>query len=261
MSTQTQIAVFIDAENVSAWLRSDKFTKLLRDLTKTGTIVARRAYGKWTSCYINGLQKPLHQLGFSLVHTFHSVNGKNSADIHMTVDIMGFACRMPAINRFVIATGDSDFSPVFRRLREMGKSVIGIGPRSAFSETVKISCDRFIYTNGGSQPHTKANGHNRSLSHNDALQLLTETMKTCSGPVELGTLKNRMLSKKPGFDEKKLDYDSFLQFLRDTAVVSLYQENTAWFAQFKEADPAADHTRPFPAKIRPANQDRQCDRQ
>lgn len=43
-------------------------------------------------------------------------------------------------------TGDSDFSPVFRRLRELGKGVVGVGPTSVLSTSVALSCHDFIFT-------------------------------------------------------------------------------------------------------------------
>lgn len=46
----------------------------------------------------------------------------------------------------MLATGDSDFGPVFRRLREMGKGVIGIGPYSVLSKSVSLSCHEYIFT-------------------------------------------------------------------------------------------------------------------
>ena len=46
----------------------------------------------------------------------------------------------------MLATGDSDFGPVFRRLRELGKGVVGVGPSSVLSSSVALSCHQFIFT-------------------------------------------------------------------------------------------------------------------
>lgn len=50
----------------------------------------------------------------------------------------------------VLVTGDSDFGPVFRRLRELGKGVVGVGPTSVLSTSVALSCHDFIFTDDGS---------------------------------------------------------------------------------------------------------------
>ncbi len=56
------------------------------------------------------------------------------------------ARRGPDIQWVMLATGDSDFGPVFRRLRELGKGVVGVGPSSVLSSSVALSCHEFIFT-------------------------------------------------------------------------------------------------------------------
>lgn len=51
----------------------------------------------------------------------------------------------------MLATGDSDFGPVFRRLRELGKGVVGVGPSSVLSSSVTLSCHDFILTDDDSK--------------------------------------------------------------------------------------------------------------
>lgn len=48
---------------------------------------------------------------------------KNSADIHMALDILDIAQRSPQIDEYIIFSGDSDFAPVLVRLRSMGKQI------------------------------------------------------------------------------------------------------------------------------------------
>jgi hypothetical protein len=44
-----KLAVFIDAENLTSWIKDDGPAKLLEDLSSTGQVIVRRAYGKWTN--------------------------------------------------------------------------------------------------------------------------------------------------------------------------------------------------------------------
>lgn len=140
-----RIAIFIDAENLTSWLKHDGLESLMEELLPLGQIVVRRAYGKWSEDNLVPLQAALNENGFELVHTYHPVSGKNSTDIKMTVDTMDVAADTQ-VQWIVLATGDSDFSPLFRKLREQGKDVIGVGPKSPLSECVKNSCSRYIYT-------------------------------------------------------------------------------------------------------------------
>lgn len=69
----------------------------------------------------------------------------------------------------VLATGDSDFGPVFRRLRELGKGVVGVGPSSVLSSSVELSCHDFVFTDdrsgkGGGRGAGGAGGGAKSKS-------------------------------------------------------------------------------------------------
>lgn len=143
---ENRIAVFVDAENVSSWIKYDGITMLIEELMQLGQIIIRRAYGVWSRPQLAVHQAAINQQGFELIHCYHPVTGKNTADIQMTVDVIECAWQLPDISCFVLVTGDSDFSPVFRRLRAMDKDVIGVGQHSTLSECVKTSCTRFIYT-------------------------------------------------------------------------------------------------------------------
>ena len=116
------IAIFIDAENLTNWIKHDGVQSLMDELLPLGQIVVRKAYGKWSSPQLIPMQSTLNENGFELVHTFHPVSGKNSTDIKMTVDTMEVALDSQ-VQWIVLATGDSDFSPLFRKLREQGKVV------------------------------------------------------------------------------------------------------------------------------------------
>jgi len=203
---KNKIALFIDAENLTKWIKEPGPEDLISDLGMTGQIITGRAYGVWSQANLMPLQASLNQLGFELIHCFHPVSGKNSTDIQMTVDIMEHALQLHDVEWFVLATGDSDFSPLFRKLREMGKEVIGIGPKSPLSESVKTSCSRYIYTEALSI-------NNNILDYDIAAELVEKTLNIQSEPVQLGLLKNSVLNSNPAFNEKNLGYSSFLQFI------------------------------------------------
>ena len=197
---KSKIALFIDAENLTKWIKEGGPEDLLSDLGLTGQIITRRAYGVWSQQNLVSLQSSLNQLGFELIHNFHPVSGKNSTDIQMTVDIMEHALRLKDVEWFVLATGDSDFSPLFRKLREMGKEVIGVGPKSPLSESVKTSCSRYIYTD----ITTKTN----ILDYDAAANLVEKILSNESEPILLGLLKVTLLNTNPAFNEKDLGYSS-----------------------------------------------------
>src|SRR5690606_42099262 len=73
------------------------------------------------------------------------VSGKNSADIHMVVDAMDLCYSKEHISVFALLSGDSDFSPVVYKLKELDKRVIGCGVKNSSSNLLIRSCDEFIY--------------------------------------------------------------------------------------------------------------------
>ena len=226
-----KVAVFLDTENLTHWIKNNGPENLLSELSSIGQIIVRRAYAKWTNQNLQGFQAELNRQGFELIHNFHPVAGKNSSDIQLTVDVMEYALKLTDVNWFVLATGDSDFSPLFRRLREMGKEVIGVGPRSPLSESVKTSCSRFIFTDIGVTDKPKETIH---AQIDDAMDLLEKALNTFDGPALCSALKERMTNIDSAFDEKLLGFKSFTDFLKssDFIVLNFDEKSCTWTAQF-----------------------------
>src|ERR687895_421488 len=67
------------------------------------------------------------------------------ADIQMAVDAMEIAYSRDHVTTFVIVSGDSDFTPLVGKLRELDKRVIGVGNRESSSELLIANCDEFIF--------------------------------------------------------------------------------------------------------------------
>ena len=231
MNNDTRVAIFVDAENLTQWLKQNGVEGLLEELSSLGTVVVRKAYARWTSEGVMPYQATLNRLGFELVHSYHPVSGKNSADIQIVVDVMEYATRED-LQCIVLATGDSDFSPLFRRLREMGKQVVGAGPRSALSESVKSSCSRFFYTQTEDVPPQDEPAV-RASALDDAVDLLEKALKTFDGPANCCVLKPRMLNIDSAFDEKKLGFKSFTDFVKATGV-ELTQHGQVWFVSLSD---------------------------
>jgi len=234
MGHEKRVAVFVDTENVAQWVKLGGLDTLLEELSSIGTVVVRKAYARWTNTNMAAHQATLNRHGFELIHTYHPVSGKNSADIQIAVDVMEYAWR-DDLACIALATGDSDFSPLFRRLREMGKQVVGVGPRSALSESVKSSCSRFFYTElGVASPG--ADPASRASDFDDAADLLEAALKNFDGPANCSALKNRMLSIDSAFNEKSLGFKSFTAFATAVDGIELAQDGQSWTAAFQESE-------------------------
>jgi len=100
----------------------------LERLVEKGKIVAKKAYADWSR--FQPYTAPLHEAAIELIEIpRRAQSGKNSADIRLCVDAMDLAYSKEHINTFVIVSGDSDFSPLVSKLKELGKHVIGLVTR------------------------------------------------------------------------------------------------------------------------------------
>ena len=96
-------------------------------LAERGRVVVRRAYADWS--YFDEDRRMLTRSHVELIEMPQRMGAsrKNAADIKMAVDAMELAFERDYISTFVICTGDSDFTPLVHKLRELNKRVIGVG--------------------------------------------------------------------------------------------------------------------------------------
>lgn len=143
------IAVFCDFENVAIGIKEANYPDfrirpVLERLLLKGSIVVKKAYCDWDR--YKEYKRDMHEAAFELIEIPHlRQSGKNSADIRMVVDALDLCYTKSHIDAFVIISGDSDFSPLISKLKENGKSVIGIGVRGSASSLLIGNCDEFIF--------------------------------------------------------------------------------------------------------------------
>src|SRR5437868_12426759 len=143
------MAVFLDLENIALGAHDADFPafdirKVLERLLFKGQIVVKKAYCDFER--YKSFRRGLHEAAFELIEIPHvRQSGKNSADIRMVVDALDFCYNKGHVDTFVIISGDSDFSPLVSKLRENGKTVIGVGVKKSTSDLFIKNCDEFIY--------------------------------------------------------------------------------------------------------------------
>lgn len=148
MQETKTIAIFADFENIALGVKEINqnldIQLILERLLDKGRVLVKRAYADWQKYRF--YRRNMHEAGFELIEVPHvSYSGKNSADIHMVCDALDLCYTRDHIDTFVILSGDSDFSPLVRRLRENNKLVIGIGVKMSTSNLLVESCDEFFY--------------------------------------------------------------------------------------------------------------------
>ncbi|WP_255372033.1 NYN domain-containing protein, partial [Cellulosimicrobium sp. CUA-896] len=151
MDLEERLAVFIDYENLALGAREHlggmafDFGPIADALAVRGRVVVRRAYADWS--YFDEDRRSLtrHQVELIEMPQRMGASRKNAADIKMVVDAIEMAFEREYISTFVMCTGDSDFSPLVHKLRELNKRVIGVGVEKSTSRLLPPACDEFLF--------------------------------------------------------------------------------------------------------------------
>ena len=125
-------------------LTSVEKIRMILDGVEKGKIIVKIAYADWT--VFPGDRNKMHEAGIQLMEIpERGITRKNFADIQMVVDAMDMCYAKEHVDTFVIISGDSDFTPLVSKLKENGKTVIGLGMRQSTSDLLSGACDEFIY--------------------------------------------------------------------------------------------------------------------
>jgi uncharacterized LabA/DUF88 family protein len=254
---EERIALFIDHENLVLGAReigrAFDVGPIMEALAERGRVVARRAYADWTLFADDRRSLVEHNCELIDIPQRTGAVRKNAADIKLAVDAMELAYERGFVSTFVIASGDSDFTPLVAALRALNRRVIGIGVKGSTSALLPPSCDEFMFYDrlpgvgdltpqragrgGNSKPRPvqhaqpdreapKQRNGNRDL--HDVQRMLTQTLaglkQSGTEPVLASTLKRAMLRKDPTFSESDYGFRAFGELLRQlerNGVISL----------------------------------------
>jgi uncharacterized protein (TIGR00288 family) len=254
---EDRIALFLDYENLALGARdhlggmSFDFRPIAVALAERGRVVVRRAYADWS--YFDDDRRMLTRSHVELIEMPQRMgtSRKNAADIKMAVDALEMAFERDYISTFVVCTGDSDFTPLVHKLRELNKRVIGVGVEQSTSALLPPACDEFLYYDrleGVDVPTTE----NRSRRASGAAKrseparektpaaspppedvpattgnidevavLVAQTVagleSSSSGAITASTLKRTLLRKDPTFNEADYGFRAFGELIRHLA--------------------------------------------
>ncbi|MFI6074131.1 NYN domain-containing protein [Actinoplanes sp. NPDC051343] len=255
MDHDERIALFIDYENLAISAREHlggmafDLRPISDALAERGRVVVRRAYADWS--FFDEDRRMLTRAHVELIDMPQRLGAsrKNAADIKMVVDALEVAFERSYISTFVLCTGDSDFTPLVHKLRELNKRVIGVGVEKSTSALLPPACDEFLYYDRlegveipparprrerpapDPAPQPAAEPEPEEVPVRDVDTLATSVVQTVaglqsssSGPVTASTLKRTLLRKDPTFNEGDYGFRAFgelLRFLAGRNVVEL----------------------------------------
>lgn len=228
---EERIAVFLDFENLALGVRdstnggSFEWEPIANALAERGRVISRRAYADWSMfpSARDALTKGHVEL-IEIPQRKGTVR-KNAADIKMAVDAVELAFERDYVSTFVICTGDSDFTPLVHKLRELNKQVIGVGVKGSTSSMLPPACDEFLFYDNLEGVDMRPAGEPAPVENGDAEEsgpsieaLVTTTlaglMRSGQGETLASSLKRAILRKDPTFSETDYGFRAFGELLR-----------------------------------------------
>ena len=224
MSERDDIGIFWDYQNIG-FKKGSVFAKVLLEfLNKRGRVVAAYAYADWKTTSDDAASL-LFSNRYELLHIPRP--SKNSADVLMTAHAMMHITSAPTIKEYVLISKDYDFRPLVANLQRMGKRVILIcrpvdtrpdllemvddyfDTQEIRTETADLAAEETMETEETEPTDT-------NVQRKSAFAQLQETVReieTRGNQAGIGYTKIVMTSLNPGFDESKLGFERWSDFI------------------------------------------------
>ncbi|WP_163340040.1 NYN domain-containing protein [Desulfopila sp. IMCC35008] len=245
IKSDKKIVVLIDAENA----QFSVLEAVLLELKKHGHIIAKRAYGDWSSTHLRNWKQPLNELAISPVQQFSYTQGKNSSDAAMIIDAMDLLYTKK-FDTFAIVSSDSDFTKLASRLKESEIYVFGVGEKKT-PTSFRNACDNFIFTevlrdidseeiqpasDQQSKPESENNspepfyGDSSLRGDTRLIRILINAVQEYAdedGWADLGLCGGLIKRQHPDFDSRTYGYPSLSKLVEATNLFDLDRRKTS----------------------------------
>jgi uncharacterized protein (TIGR00288 family) len=244
-----RVAMFIDFENLVYGVENNDspdheleydvdIQRIVRFVRDEGRLVLARAYADWRNPGVRQHQRDLYVQGIETINVFgrrHGVEVKNAVDVALAVDAVRSLYER-AFDTFVLISGDRDFLPLLRVVREHGHRIIGVSVRESASRDLPNLCDRFVYYRDlwrtwGPEERSEwtqpSEGEIRDLAvFKEHLRLLLAD-EVGAGGILGATLKPMIRNRiDPGFDETQFGFLKFSKMLEAMPDVVRFEYTT-----------------------------------
>jgi uncharacterized LabA/DUF88 family protein len=185
-----------------------------------GDVVINRAYAHWQN--FSAYRYDLMEYSVDLIQLYpRGMHGKNGADIRVVLDAMEDVQQFPHVTHVVILSGDSDYIGLAQKLRQAGKTVIGIGVESTTNAFWQKACNQFKYYRTllvRTKPDYTLTDLPPGRSLADAKTFLAQAVGQLAARqdrelIDAATLRALMTRLDPTFDEGNYGLRSFSAFL------------------------------------------------
>lgn len=262
MADEERIALFIDFENIALGAR-DRGQKLdvsviMDALSERGRVVYRRAYADWNLFSEHRQNLVDQRIEMIDIPQRSGTFRKNAADIKLAVDAIELAHGREFITTFVIASGDSDFTPLVLKLRELNRRVIGVGVEGSTSYLLPGACDEFLFydrlieASGRGAPEPVRSRRREEDPTAQLSRLVTGTLaglqRSTDGPVLSSMIKRAILRKDPAFTESEYGFRTWsevMHHLERKGVIELHEGSAQGDPTVDFAEESSSETQAF----------------
>ncbi len=285
------VAIFYDIENLlkgynfsQQLINNLSITNIVKEINETedlGKIALQRAYANWSDPRLGTLRGEINELGIDPIQVFgfSRDHKKNAADIQLTIDAIDLVHIRPAIEFYIIVSGDGGFAALAKKLHEYGKTVIGCAYQNMSNRIFMAVCDAFIPIpdpEAQEQPNFRITNLNQITdpkvvrlipliseavkNHPDdgvaltkaVLNIFAEDTISCKLMKETGiylsSIREAVRYAIPGFQQSKFGFPKFTEFLqyvcKDTPLCIVRPEHSAIFLTLKDSIPVGAEVLP-----------------
>lgn len=220
---------------------------LFRFARDEGRLIVARAYADWGNYVVRQHQRDLYVHGIEPVNVLgkgRASSFKNSVDVALAVDAVQNLYERE-FDIFVLVSGDRDFMPLLRCIREHGKTIIGVAVEQATSADLAGMCDRFVYYRAlwrayrGTPEPSQQGSHAFELFKEQLRQLLEQEIGAAG--IMAAALKPKIRSRiDSSFDQTQFGFVKFSALLAAMPDV----------VRVEHIDDAQGDVRVFPAESR-----------
>ena len=250
-----RFALLIDADNVSA-----KYIKpILTELSKYGIITYKRIYGDWTLSLHAKWKDALLENSITPIQQFSYTYGKNSTDSAMIIDAMDILYA-GGVEGFCIVSSDSDFTRLASRLRESGRTVIGMGEKKTPAPFRK-ACDIFTVLELLVKAERGEKGNGPVMSKAEVEQAVVDIIidnQNNGKATGLGEIGSRMQKRFPDFDVRNYGTNLLSKLLSEFTRVKITKDHSSVAVELVDGGEAEKASEP--AQNTHASQGAQADK-
>ncbi len=234
-------ALLIDSENAEP-----RMDEIFQELSKYGDTPIRYLVGNFIQMgqnnpWLNICQK--HAI--TCIQTMNFTKGKNSLDISLVIEGMKVLFEKQFVDGIVIVASDSDYTPLAREWRNMGKEVIGIGKKLT-KESYRASCTKFIYVeNIFNKTEEKDIEENDTVTIKKLEELISSVLNENNGSAQLSVIVESIRKTYTDFDVRNYGYQKALDFFKNSFkdLNVTEEKKNSYFISFKPKETKIENKR------------------